>query len=338
MENIVTRGKKRNARIIDDKASLSIEAALCLSMFVVLVYSLVVIIQFIFVRSIAKNAAINSAEKISKYSCIFFKSGLADVSENIKGKALKAIGTDNSALRLIRGLADKGIDAVESAAWEGVCRSIMEEEIENELGKTSGNIFDVKLKNLLGSSFFLQGSEFTICATVESDLLVPWIFGGKSIVTTAGASADAWLYGAFSGYDVSDINVWELNQMKRGTVLNSIFGGNLPQMFPTIDIFDSKGKSVTAIISIDTTKKTYKDPATLTNQLIKEAKRLKAFTDGTCDGVTVTENDYTQKELLVIFPENLQTEEQIMATYEAMLECINLGILIRFESYQRSGD
>lgn len=336
MASILIHGNKKPKQNTLETGSLAIEAALEISIFATVVFSLICVIQMIFVYAVTKNAAINTAEKISEYSCIFFKSGLSDVSESIKMKAINAVGAKDEGFTLIQELANVGIDMVESSVWESTAYKMMEDEIETELGKAGTKIFDIKLKTLLSSSFFLSGSEFTIYATTESDWLVPWFFGGKSFKTTAKVSANAWLYGAFSGYDVSEINVWSLNQLQRGRVLNEVFGGNLPQMFPTIDIMDKKMGRVTAIVSIDTTKKTYQDPLNYKKQILNEVRNLKAFTTATCDGVTVNESDYTSKRLLVITPENIQTEAQMQAGFEATMEAPP-GVSIEFIAYQKSG-
>ena len=85
----------------------------------------------------------------------------------------------------------------------------------------------------------------------------------QGIETVCRVSGNGWLYGGTTRYTVGDINVWELSNLKRGKVIEEVFGSNLPEFFPAVDLYDERSKTVTAFVSIDVTSPHYRSEANL---------------------------------------------------------------------------
>lgn len=320
-----------------ERGSLSIEAAVEISVFSFLVFGLICVIQFICVYAITYRATMNSAEKVAEYSCIFFKNGLDSLSNSVKAKAINAVGTDDGDFNLFTQLASEGLDAVSDEAFKGVCRQVVQNELKSECEIIKNFPIDIQLESLDGSSFFRKGNEFRICVKVKSDFLFPFILvGKKNLSVSVKINGNAWIYGAFSGYNVSEINVWKLDKFKRGTVVENVFGGNLPKDFPTIDIYDEKAESVTMIVSVDTTLDSYQKGSDLKKKLKADAEKLIEFEGASAEGVTVNKSDYKTKKMLLVIPENVLNSQQMNALSEigSFLGANN----VKFEtvSYQRS--
>ncbi len=337
MENTGIGGRWKMRNRIDERGSLTLEAAMEICLFSMVCFSLLSIMQYIYLYAVTFNVAAETAEKISAYSCVFFRSGLGNLSDSVKTKAIAAVRSKDGDFDVIAELAEVSIEKVGSAAWGAAAKSIAENILDKEVKEKGKNIFNIRITSVLGSEFFEKGNRFTVVLTAESPFVFPWPESGKSCFqVSVRVSGNAWLYGAFSGYNVSDINVWSLDNFKRGRVLEEIFNGNMPDKFPTVDIFDEKSRTVTMIVSLDTTSQTNRNSKKLYENIVNEAKKLQAFTEAKCDGVTILKSDYDTKRMLLVFPDNRQTEEQMEAVTEASMRVGMMGIVMETVNYQTS--
>ncbi len=132
--------------------------------------------------------------------------------------------------------------------------------------------------------------------------------------------ARAWLDGDScnpnkEGIDtISSIeSIWKLHPLRRGRAIAKAEGANLPDTAGAANAFDRKNGSVTNIASIDITAKSYQDYNLLKLRINDEIDRIYQF-NGFSDekrGITIRENEITDKHLLLIIPEVELSEEVI---------------------------
>ncbi len=322
--------------IRSDKGSVSIEAAIALPIFGFFVLALVSLIQYQALYLITANACITAAEKLSCDACIFYNSGLDSLKKDVRDKAVDLLPGDLASEQISTVLAGVAFDKIESAACESVMFTVFENEFENELRK-SGFPMKADVVSLVGSSFFENGTEFSLKVRTKSDYLLPNIFTGKKgIAVDYEVKGDAWLYGGCPRYSVNDINVWELSNFRRGRVLEEIYGANLPSMFPVIDKFDSRTGECVMLLSIDATAPSYSDYENLRKTVFGNAKKLKDFNGGRLDDTVVEPWDIKSKKIILILPDNV-AKSKAKELMDLTLGCVaKYGIKVEISFYQHS--
>lgn len=112
--------------------------------------------------------------------------------------------------------------------------------------------------------------------------------------------------------------VWLKGNLERGQELRATFGANLPFSYPVIAKWSNQ--TATSIKSIDLTAPEYGTPGAVEEKINSEIDDLANFT-GTPNGfgreeILIREEDISQRELVVIIPENSPTQ-----AYEELLQC-----------------
>ena len=329
--------KCRKILLQETKASVSIESAICAAAVSFLFFFLLSLLQYVYVYSAAAKAAVSAAETFSCYSSVLYKSGLLSLSESVKYKLLQKTGMlDDESFAPVVSLAETAFDLIDDTLCETVLKELIRTELTKQ-GDRAGQWFSVVPVSLTGSSFFRNGNEFTLLVRCRSDLLFPIpIPGIKGYDVQICVKGNCWLSGEATGYTIEDIQVWQLSNLKRGRVIETVFGANLPYTFPVLDIYNETEKSATMIISIDHTRDTYQKKGELYSEITQAAKRLIQFESGTAGGRTVNASDISQRKLLVVIPKNLLTMEQSKEVVNAMTYCQSNGIVISIETYQLS--
>lgn len=316
-------------------ASISVEAALCSAVLSFLFFFLISLLQYVYVYYAAARASVSAAELFSCYSSVFYKSGLTSLSNSVKYKLLRTTGMlEDTSLAPVVSAAETAFDLIDDAVCEAILKELIRSELEKEEGRAS-QWFPVAPVSLTGSSFFRNGNEFTMLVRCRSKLLfpLPWMKGYDVRICVKG---NCWLSGESTGYTIEDIQVWELSNLKRGKVIETVFGANLPDTFPVLDIYNQTDRSATMIISLDHTAKTYGKKGNLSAEIKRSADRLIQFESGSAGSYTVNASDILQKKLLIVIPKNLLTTAQSKELMEAMLYCQSAGIEVSIETYQLS--
>ncbi|MBQ7444546.1 MAG: pilus assembly protein [Clostridia bacterium] len=309
-------------RNIGESGSVSLEAAIAVPMFFFFMFGIISLLHYSALYFITANAALNASEKLSSDACIFYESGLDNLKDDVRRKAVSLLPTDGASGDIVSYLAGTAFEKLESGAVEAVMFEVFKHELKNEL-ESSGIPIDAEVVMLLGSSFFENGNEFRLCVRTKSNYLIPNIFTGRKGVTVDYiVEGNAWLYGGCPRYKAEDINVWDLEPLERGRVLEEVFGSNLPEMFPVIDIFDRKTGEAAMIVSCDVTAPTYRSFEKVKAVITKAASKLSSFGGGESGGVTVRENEIRSKRLIVIFPDNV-ADEYIGKVLELNLLCVS---------------
>jgi len=319
------------------EGSISIEGAITSVFFSFTVFFLIGMLQYFCLYYMTANAAIAASEKLACDSCIFYKSGLESLKESVRRKAMECLPEDGLSGKIANELASVAFSKIESGAWTAVMEGVLSEELEKERVK-SGLPFKAEVVSMAGSEFYERGNEFTVRVYTKSDYIFPVIFGrGNGVRAFFCLKGNGWLYGGCSRYTIDEINVWELPSLKRGRVLEEIYGSNLPSFFPVIDIIDRKTGVVTMLYSIDGTAPTYNSERELLRKVLKMAEKLAAFEEGECDGVVVKKKEVKSRKMILILPVNLNgvenAEKLLRISNECMVKC---GITVEVSFYQHS--
>lgn len=318
------------------RGSLSLEAAIIIPVFCAFVLFLVSILQYYALYVVTANACISSAEKLSGDVSIFYNLGLDSLDARVRTKAVELLPEDGISGQIAAVLAGKAIDSVESAAFEAVMKTAVENELQKEIER-SGIPIEAHVISLIGSSFLENGGEMKLCVRTGSDYLFPnFVTGNKGVKVDYSLSFDGWLYGGCPRYKVSDINVWELHNFERGRVLEELYGGNLPDKFPVIDIFDKKTGECFMIVSVDTTAPTYRSYENLRKLVSENADRLSSFKGGDCDGVKITEAQIRSKKIILVIPDN-EALTRMKDIVNTVISCsMSYNVNIEVSIYQHS--
>ncbi len=129
-------------------------------------------------------------------------------------------------------------------------------------------------------------------------------------------------------------SVWELPPVQRGKVLESLFGGSLPEFFPVLDAYDQVSGHAASIVSIDTTLDLYSDGCELKKTIIEKADELSAYKFGKYEDVLITDKDIDTRELIIVIPENQLNDNQFMKLEECMDYTSENSIILTVKRYQ----
>lgn len=331
-------GHHRTDGFCSERGSVSIEAALILPLVTGLFFVFMSMIQAMCFKAAVSNAALTVAQKISADSVIFYKSGFADLKENVRNKALAALPDDGVAGEISYSLGSVAFSKLESAAWSAVVAPILENEIEKEITKT-GLSMDLLNVSLAGSVFYEEGNAFELRVRCSTGYLFPMILRkGKGVETVCCVKGNGWLYGGTTRYTVNDINVWELSNLKRGKVIEEVFGSNLPEFFPVIDLFDSRSGTATVFVSIDITAPYYEKESSLRKTVFSYASKLKNFDGGECDGIRIEPGEVKYRKILLILPDNAADGKYANVLLDLSVECtMKYNVSVESTFYQHSG-
>ena len=165
----------------------------------------------------------------------------------------------------------------------------------------NSSIYDTLLDS---ASVYLDynGEEKSIYLTVFYDFAVGSLTVSRSYCTSIALYAESIPLGKGSAGQDSSESVWDQENFERGIALREEFGGNLPYNFPVIGSFD--GGEATSIKSLDTTSPYYQEPSNLKKKVRGYIRELYAFEGSNYGGVSVENNEITNKRLLIIVPKN----------------------------------
>ena len=230
----------------------------------------------------------------------------------------------------------------------GYCRTasevktiVAEKAMESSLVMYAGGFTLPAAVYSKGNDWPAMAKRVTIYGVISDDSIkvvaqyrYPSIFG--EIKTRVSAVCSLWNGDEKIIY--KDDCVWDLAPNKRGTEIESIFGGNLPEFFPVLDCFDFKTGEAVSIISIDTTLAVYATGSEIRKVIMEKAKKLKDFISGTCDDVEVKKGEIRSIKLLVVIPENQLSEDQKFSLENTLFDTMNMGISVEVRRFQIAGE
>lgn len=187
----------------------------------------------------------------------------------------------------------------------------------------------VSVVNFSGSTFFLNGHEILLDLRCE----IPFGFSFlhvDSIPKHYRLRTNAWVTGV--GGEVTETNaaIWELDNFSRGKKIRSMYGGNLPDAFPTISKFQN-GRA-TMIKSVDFRKETYQVKGALSENIITMLETLAAYQGQSVpygkEQIVILPEQIKAKELLLVIP--AATQSELIQTELAKASAVAEGYSIIF--------
>ncbi len=112
--------------------------------------------------------------------------------------------------------------------------------------------------------------------------------------------------------DKQETSIWSEHNFKRGNYFREKYGANLPHSYPVVAKFN--GSTITSIMSLDLTAPSYKNYENLNNQVSYQANKLKNFSgtkDWGKDKITIDINYIKNRKLLIIIPENSDASSKL---------------------------
>lgn len=189
------------------------------------------------------------------------------------------------------------------------------------------------------SSFFEdRENDIDIVVNYKLDIPLPFkILPELSI--TQRASAKAWLGGDDPVQEPdgkTGESVWMMSNFKRGEVIRTRFGANLPAKFPVIARFEDG--SAMMIKSMDLTAEYYRSPLNVEDKLNDYISRLAAFKGARLGEVRIDEGGIKERRLKLIVPEN-EIKPEIQNILDlCSARALSKGIRLEVIRYQRKED
>lgn len=302
---------------LQDKGSITIEAAICLPFFILAVISFVFLIKVHFSHEIIQHAITGACNEMSVYSLIYYNTNAEELVGGLEkfcksDKVSNAVG--NSVLS--QYIQEFGKDASDYVRVRTVLVPITKKLVRENLGTSSDNA-DIRLKNLSIRNGF-DGIDFThsrmaadgksIDIVAEYKLEFPFLsqlLPGIKICQTASACIWAGEDGVNSlKYNSDETNtecVWNLGNIKRGREIRRLQGANLPFNFPVISKYENG--TATSIKSLNLDKIYYHNTNNLEKKLKGYITKLQEFNGGKNGSVEIDSNQILRKELILVVPE-----------------------------------
>ncbi|SCY74894.1 RHS repeat-associated core domain-containing protein [Butyrivibrio sp. INlla14] len=118
---------------------------------------------------------------------------------------------------------------------------------------------------------------------------------------------------------------WDMGPVARGDAIDSALDNNVGHNYPTIDRIDADGV-VTSVKSRDLTSSTYQNGSRLEYQIKKDVDSLNSYSGGTWNGVDISSDVISGKQLQIVVPNVELTEAQIEAINNATAYANEKGI------------
>lgn len=232
------------------------------------------------------------------------------------------------------GSAMLGEGSAELNNWlfEAVVRPMMEGYIGAD---SKGNSADNRLKalrvigglkglDLSSSSFFEDGTTVDIVVCYTIDPLFPIdIMPEMNMVNRAcvrGMSGKT-VFERNRGETEKEKSIWDLsNDMSRGKEIQKQEQvRNLPETFPTFSAFDPSAGTATAVMTIDLREDSYQDVSGIRNRIRGKCNKVENYKTKTLSGVTVKEEDISQKVLIIYIPSSTKERSIDRSKYDQAL-------------------
>ncbi len=317
-----------------DRGSITVEAAICLPFFIIVIISFVFLIKVFFAHEIIQHAITGACDEMSVYSLIYYSTN----AEELVGVLQKfcdseKVSNELEDTGLLQYIREFGKDATDYLRARTVLIPISKILIREYLGNSSDKA-DLRLKNL-NIPEGLEGIDFSrsrmladgkgIDIVAEYKLEFPFLsqlLPGIKITQTASACAWAGEDGVNSLKGDSEENeqcVWNLDNIKRGREIRSLQGSNLPFNFPVISKYENG--TAASIKSLNLDEIYYHNTNNLQNKIEGYIRKLQEFNGGKSGSTTINSNQIYRKELILVVPETEITSAQL----QTLNKCIDIA-------------
>ncbi len=228
----------------------------------------------------------------------------------------------------------------------GYCRAYLsvKEFIDNKAQDTAllGYVLDVDVPGIISTEEFENVKNGSVnnlmifCENWGEEIKLNASYTYVSLIGNFKVSMKSYFTKWNSDTIENGESVWLLPPVERGKVIESIFGGGLPEFFPVIDAFDEISGHAASIVSADTTLDIYASGMELKNMIKQKADELALFEFGEYDETVITGKDIDSRELILIIPENPLNENQQLAINECYKYVSEISIILSVKRYQNA--
>lgn len=354
-----------------EKGSITLEAAIALTIFICSLVSIMFIIKIVYVHSKIQNAIEEAAAGISSISYLFYISGaqesynaiqleadkkaegfaqytkefysfIESVSSEINSYGLVEINKTNEILEVVNSIMTEDFESVKSQLWIPLLRAYVKKHLLANRNEEIDSI--IKMLNIKGSfddldfnqSRFFENSsnEIDIVVRYKMNLPIP-IKAVSDPVIVQRFSTRGWMGGDDGNSVKEQEDIWALQNMQRGMRVRQIFGANLPWLFPGISSF-SHGR-VTLIRSIDLTANSYQTPQDVDTKIFEYVQSIATY-EGQAEPwgkekIVINEKEITSRELILVIPKNTVAPEVRETVYEWVKKAQSMGVILSIEEY-----
>lgn len=206
------------------------------------------------------------------------------------------------------------------------------------------NVIDgIEGLDLSESSFFEGNEDIHIVLKYKIKIPLP-IDVVKAIPIRQEATARGWLGGDFPSDMASQVrtsklphelvdevveagyDIWALKTFDRGRGIKRLLGTNIDEDFPIIDKLENN--TITSIRTHDTRLKSNQGSSFML-QLKEDLRRIADYVERSFRGFNIGPEDYSSKELNLVFPDVEITEEQIACLYDIRKLAADKGIRVK---------
>lgn len=327
------------SRETSQKGSLTLEATISMSIFILAIFSIAFIMRIVFLHSMIQHAICDTANQVATFSYISYR------AEPIAGDAYAALmnSKNDSKETTDKESYNQITDILKNIALNRVAG----ETFKYFVGKSieyKGNVADTRLKRLgvvggfdgldFSASKYLEDEktfDIVVCYKVKALILPELSFVQR-------AASKAWLGGEYMASkdnieNQSCKSLWDLdNSFKRGILFQKKLGfDNLPSNFPTLTYFDSKTGKAVSVHSTDIRTSTYLKGNGFETKTKKLIDKLYDFKGASYGGTTINGSSIKSKTLIMVMPKMDKLPDNIK---NAQAECIKYaqtkGIKIEF--------
>lgn len=344
----------------EERASVTVEAALVLPVFISVILSILVFIRVVYVHAAIQNALTQTVQDVSMVSYLYHAAGLdasraeedpgetgwAKEAGDILVKGLQqlwtekkeSVGTESSA-DLYSFLVKSAAAHVEERLRNEMARPLMQaafmEYMRPDIKENGWETLGIKGNMDFGKSSFLAGEDsiilevsYTVSLPVPLHFLPP-------ITLSQRAASRAWLGGTETGTAEESSSLWLLPNFERGRMIRQQFQANLPGNFPVIASF--QGGTATMIKSLDATLPYYQAGDALYKQVRMYIDELQSFAGQEkpwgSEAITILPDEIRNKILLLVIPRNPLSPSVELALQRCRLYALSRGIHFELHRY-----
>lgn len=319
---------------LGEKGSITVEAAICLPFFIIVVVSFVFLVKVYLAHEIVQHALTGACNEMSVYGLMYYSTdaeelvgGLEKFCDSEKvSNALENTGL----LPYVQEFGKNTTDYLRAqAVLIPISKILVREYLGNSLYKA-----DLRLKHLNISKGF-EGLNFThsrmladgksIDIVAQYQLEFPFLAKLlPGIIITQTASACIWAgeegVNSLKGdSEETEQCVWNLDKIKRGREIRRLQGANLPFNFPVISKYENG--LAASIKSLNLDEVYYHNTVNLQNKIKGYIRKLQEFNGGKSGSVTIDGSQVYRKELILVVPETDITGPQL----KTLNNCVDIA-------------
>lgn len=169
------------------------------------------------------------------------------------------------------------------------------------------------------------------CYTMKISGTYCGILGEQAI--TVASVIPAW---KGDGITETEGSIWDDDPWQRGIELHSMMGSNLDPDFPVLDIYDEYTGEAVAIISLNTTDKSYLDGNDLKKKIKSCVDELDGYETTTYGDLTIEAMSIEKKTVMLVIPNDPLNDHQSRQIEQMIQYAEDLAIEMKVKKYQNA--